>query len=94
MKWFSPMNRADSLFWRPKARTTAHPAEDLGGLAVDLLALLADVAEERADATVPDQVGIIDPRHEAAARPASSRQSTQARTTSPPRNWTTADQGL
>ncbi len=25
MKWFSPMNRADSLFCRPKARTTRMP---------------------------------------------------------------------
>ena len=43
----------------------AHAAEDLGGLAVDLLALLADVAEERPDPPVPDQVGIVDARHQA-----------------------------
>ena len=42
-----------------------HAAEDLGRLAVDLLALLADVAEQGADAPVPEQVGVIDPRHQA-----------------------------
>ena len=42
----------------------AHAAEDLGRLAVDLLALLADVAEQRADAAVPEQVGVVDARHQ------------------------------
>ena len=43
----------------------AHAAEDLGGLAVDLLALLADVAEERPDSPVPEQVGVIDSGYQA-----------------------------
>ena len=42
----------------------AHAAEDLGRLAVDLLAFLADVAEQGADAAVPEQVGIINSRHQ------------------------------
>ena len=42
-----------------------HAAEDLGGLAVDLLPLLAHVAEERPDAAVPEQVGVVNARHQA-----------------------------
>ena len=58
------MNRADSLFWRPKARTTPHAAEHLGRLAVDLLPLLPHVAEQRPDAAVPGQVRVINARHQ------------------------------
>ena len=43
----------------------SHAAEDLGGLAVDLLALLADIAMERPDSAVPEQVGVIDSGHQA-----------------------------
>ena len=42
-----------------------HATEDLGGLAVDLLALLADVAKKRPDSPVPEQVGVINPGHQA-----------------------------
>ena len=72
----------------------AHPAEDLGRLAVDLLALLADVAEQ-AGGSGGSRSGPSNTRPGTSkSAPSSSRQSTQARTTSPPRNWTTAAQGL
>ena len=42
----------------------AHAAEHLGRLAIDLLAFFANVAEQRPDSAIPEQVGIVNPRHQ------------------------------
>ena len=41
-----------------------HAAEDFSRLAIDFLALFADVAKQRANAAVPEQVGIIHARYQ------------------------------
>ena len=63
MKWFWPMNRGRFALLAAEGSYHAHPAEDLGRLAVDLLALLADVAEQSGRIRrFQSQVRIIHPR--------------------------------
>ena len=64
MKWFWPMNRADSLFCRPKARTTRIPPNtSVVWLSISWRSLRTS-RNKRADAAVPEQVGIINARHQ------------------------------
>ncbi len=64
MKWFSPMNRADSLFCRPKARTTRMPPKtSVVWLSISWRSLRTS-RNKRADAAVPEQVGVINARHQ------------------------------
>ena len=64
MKWFSPMNRADSLFWRPKARTTRMPPKtSVVWLSISWRSLRTS-RNKRADAPVPEQVGVVHARHQ------------------------------
>ena len=64
MKWFSPMNRADSLFCRPKARTTRMPPKtSVVSLSISWRCLRTSRNSGRIR-RFQSQVGVIDPGHQ------------------------------